>query len=562
LKIKAKIILGYIFVSLLIILVCTVSVYGFNDMKIRYQTIITKNDPAIINLREIQYYFTGQANDERGFLLTGKPEFKQEIAEKSEKVKKRIETVKGLAVTEKERELLAKIDKAHSKFTQVNFMVIDQYLAGKAEEAKQLSFGEGRQTRKELETSFNELVQLNEESMKATSAAAEKHADFLTGIIWVVAVSAVIGGLVSGFITAQRITKLIDALNRELTQLVQNGGDLTQTIKIDSKDEIGDLARAVNRFLADLRGIITQVLASAENVAASAEQLTATADQSAQAANQVASAITEVASGAERQVKSVNAASSVVEQISANVEQVAASANNAALTSDRTAIAAKDGGQAITKAADQMTSIDKTVTNSAKVVAKLGERSKEIGQIVDAISGIAGQTNLLALNAAIEAARAGEQGRGFAVVAEEVRKLAEQSQHASKQIAELISEIQNDTDKAVIAMNEGTREVKTGTEVVNTAGQAFRIIETLVNDSSRQIREISSAIAQVASGSHQIVSSVQDIRQISEVTASETQTVSAATEEQSAAMEEIAASSHNLAKLADELSQIVGKFNV
>ncbi len=210
----------------------------------------------------------------------------------------------------------------------------------------------------------------------------------------------------------------------------------------------------------------------------------------------------------------------------------------------------------------QMASIEKTVSSSAQVVTKLGERSKEIGQIVDTISGIAGQTNLLALNAAIEAARAGEQGRGFAVVAEEVRKLAEQSQEAAKEIAILISEIQSETDKAVVAMSDGTREVKVGAEVVNSAGQSFKEIVLLVNEESAQIKEISAAIQQMAAGSQQIVASAHDIDRISKDAAAQTQTVSAATEEQSASMEEIAASSQALAKMAEELQTAVRKFTI
>jgi len=181
---------------------------------------------------------------------------------------------------------------------------------------------------------------------------------------------------------------------------------------------------------------------------------------------------------------------------------------------------------------------------------------------VDTISGLAGQTNLLALNAAIEAARAGEQGRGFAVVAEEVRKLAEQSQDAAKKIAELIGEIQEDTDKAVVAMTDGTREVKTGAEVVNAAGSAFKEIADLVTQVSSQVKEISAAIQQMASGSQQIVAAVKRIDGLSKKSASESQTVSAATEEQLASMEEIANSSEALAKLAQDLQAAVAKFHV
>ena len=209
-----------------------------------------------------------------------------------------------------------------------------------------------------------------------------------------------------------------------------------------------------------------------------------------------------------------------------------------------------------------MANIEKAVDDSANLVGKLGERSQEIGTIVDTISGIAGQTNLLALNAAIEAARAGEQGRGFAVVAEEVRKLAEQSQDAAKQIAELIGAIQNDTNQAVDAMNEGTREVRKGTEVVTSAGQAFGQIVNLVDRVSDQVSDISAAIEQMAAGSQHIVASTKNIDAASKEASAHTQTVSAATEEQLASMEEIASSSQALANLAQELQTEVAKFRV
>lgn len=369
--------------------------------------------------------------------------------------------------------------------------------------------------------------------------------------------------LVSGVIwfVARQLTKPLNGLVKYATEIAQ-GNLAVNAIDIKSNDEIGQLAAAFNDMTEKLRTLVRKIAQTTEQVAASSEELTASAEQSSLAANQVAVSITDVAQGSEKQLQVVNETSKIVEQMAAGIERVAENTNHVAATSNETANAAKDGNKAIEIAIRQMKNIEVTVENSAHVVAKLGERSKEIGQIVDTISGIAGQTNLLALNAAIEAARAGEQGRGFAVVAEEVRKLAEQSREAAKQIAGLIGEIQADTDKAVSAMDTGTREVKVGTDVVNNANLKFNQITALVEKVSEQGQGISAAMHQMTSGSQQMVLYIKQLDAIAKDTAEQTQTVSAATEEQSASTEEIAASSHALANMAEELQVAVRNFKL
>jgi methyl-accepting chemotaxis protein len=371
---------------------------------------------------------------------------------------------------------------------------------------------------------------------------------------------AVLCAAVTAFFIGKSISQPLKELAGNADKLA--GGDLTANIMARGSLEINQLSQALNKMQDNFKQIIRNIIQSSEQVAASSQQLMSGAEQSAQAVDQVAHSITEVAGATDRQLLAVQEANNIVTNISASIQLIAEQANLVSATSEQTAVIAKDGKTTVNTAMEQMNHIENTVMNSAKVVTVLGERSKEIGQIVDTIAGIAGQTNLLALNAAIEAARAGEQGRGFAVVAEEVRKLAEQSQNAAKQIADLIGSIQAETDKAVEAMNSGTQEVKVGTEVVNNAGQAFQKINHSVEEMSEKIREISGAIQQIASGSQKIVATMHDIDGISKDTAMQTQNVSATSEEQSASMEEIAHSSHSLANLATDLQNAVHKFKM
>jgi len=393
-----------------------------------------------------------------------------------------------------------------------------------------------------------------------TAEITKEVASLTTITLITIIVVLVLTGLIIAWY-ARRIAKPIRELEIAANRIAD--GDISNTtLDIKSNDEIGRLGQSFEQMVKNLRGLIQKIHGATEQVAASSQELTASSEQSAQAANQIATSITNVASGASEQLAATDDTTAVVEQISAGIQQIAANANQVADHSAQAAEKAKDGDKAVGKAVEQMGQIEETVNASAQVVAKLGDRSKEIGQIVNTISGIAGQTNLLALNAAIEAARAGEQGRGFAVVAEEVRKLAEQSQEAAKKIAELIGEIQADTDKAVVAMDNGTREVKTGAEVVTTAGIAFREIVGLVAGMSGQVKEISAAMQQMASGSQHIVDSVKKIDQLGKKSSGEAQGVSAAAEEQLASMEEIASSSQALAKLAGDLQTAVSNFRL
>ncbi len=357
---------------------------------------------------------------------------------------------------------------------------------------------------------------------------------------------------------AKRITIPIRELVIAMDDVAK--GDLSKIVSTTANDEIGSLAIGYNKMLEHLKVLIDNVNSSAQRLAEAARSLTMSGEQSSQAVSEVADSIMELTSGAEKQRAAIEDTSNGIGQLAQKIEQVAHNAGNAAKLTNQAISLSQTGSSAVTSAVAQMNTIETAVIQAASVVTKLGERSKEISGIVDTIAGIAGQTNLLALNAAVEAARAGEQGRGFAVVAEEVRKLAEQSQESAQNVADLINEIQQDTNLAVLSMSEGTREVKMGTDAVASAGSAFRDIAASVKDVASEVTQISSASQQMTNNSEQMVQSVERINQVSAEAVKQTKNVSGSVEKQSEAMAEIAASSQELTNMADMLTKHVDQF--
>nr|WP_106782668.1 methyl-accepting chemotaxis protein [Lysinibacillus timonensis] len=390
---------------------------------------------------------------------------------------------------------------------------------------------------------------------EAVATANHANSTILTTIILALLISIGLGLFIS-----RLITRPIKKIQHLLGQVAN--GDLTVRGDYQSKDEIGILNNSFNQMVESVNTVIGTVGNTSEQVAASSEQLSASAEQSTRASEHISATTQELVVGAENQVEIIKESTTLIEKINHGTQQIVSNTDIVANTVNEASRLSSEGRKVISEVNTQMEFIDGTVTSLVDSFTELSNRSKEIGQIIEVITGIAAQTNLLALNAAIEAARAGEHGKGFAVVADEVRKLAEESAHSAQQISQLVAAIQQDTDQTMQTVNNATGEVKQGISVVQVAGNTFSQIESVITDAVPQIENIKENIHHLLTGMNHVNSSIVDVSEVATETAASTQSVTAATEEQLASMEEITASSQSLAKLAEDLQSLIKQFKI
>lgn len=383
---------------------------------------------------------------------------------------------------------------------------------------------------------------------------------FVLSLLLALAVIIAIFGFLSWVTVGRALGPLLHVT--DALQKIADGDLRGADLHVETMDEVGHLAHNVNEMKVRLQKLLVDVANSSETVAASAEELTSNANQTADSIQQVADSTVQMTEGTARQSDTVNDLQRVILDMRSKMHDLHESANTMDDVAKQSQEKALDGRKTVAYAIEQIQNIANQVNASAEVVGTLGKRSEEIGSIVEAISQIADQTNLLALNAAIEAARAGEAGRGFAVVAEEVRKLAEQSATAARNIASLVQSIQQDTNSAVESIAQGNRSVKEGSSSVEATGEAFRSIEEQVDRLNMNVRQSIRYIEAVNTASHDIQDAMGIVQELSQKTTDESQNVSAATEEQAATMTEMAQASDKLAHLAQALQEEVQKFRI
>jgi methyl-accepting chemotaxis protein len=391
------------------------------------------------------------------------------------------------------------------------------------------------QDNKQLAASFADLRdQLSKRFAGELDSVTEWSQRQLTLGMIVLVVALLCGGGLSAVVINRQIATPLSELATRLEDIAQGEGDLTKRLEIDSRDEIGEVAKWFNTFMEKLQGILLQFASTAEHVASASEELSSSATLQAQ--------------GAETQKDQTAQVATALQQMSSTVLQVSENSGKAAEASRKAAETARHGGSIVDQTLGKMRTIADSVRGTAKKVEELGKSSDQIGRIIGVIDDIADQTNLLALNAAIEAARAGEQGRGFAVVADEVRKLAERTTSATKEIAQMIRTVQNETKMAVAAMEEGTRQVEEGVQTTAQAGDSLKEIIHTSEQVGDMITHIATAATEQSSTTEEINSNMEEIAKL--------------VKESADGAQQSARACQDLSGLALDLQKMVGRFKL
>jgi len=537
LKIRTKLNILIIFSSLLLVVTGTTGMIGINISNSALSDVYNGKLISIIQLNEVRDNQNRIRSElqETSLLRDG-----FEILEHIDKVRSGMFKIEVNLTEYNKHAMAAEEKKMMDAFMaeRLNYgrngvlPIIDLLQAEKFDQARTLSKDVMTPGFAKASIAIDALIQLQVDAAKIEFERVEK----ITKVIRIAAIASILIGLTLSIILGIIITRSVNCGVKELAKTATKlaNGELTARVDWNSKDELGDVGRAFNQMAAEFSSLISQVRQSADQVANAAVAQTDTAEK----VSAVSGKQTEQAANAASSIESLNRA---VKDIAQKTVDVVASANAASTMAD-------EGQLVVNRAVMGIQLVAVTVKESAQLMASLGQRSDQIGQIVNVIKDIAEQTNLLALNAAIEAARAGEQGRGFAVVADEVRKLAERTATATAEISEMITAIQSETGNAVTTMEKGSLEVNDGVGLANQAGSALQNINNSVKGVVNMIEQISEGTRSQSEATNAITHRVDQIAEMAK--------------ENSSSIDATTQASHELQKLSKHLQQVVSRFKL
>lgn len=556
-SIKQKMLLGF---SVVIILVIFLGVYNFISVyKMNQETteMVDRKVQLLIANEQMSSTMSNRIAAARGYVLFGKQEYKDIFDQYTEKGTEYEELFKSLADSKEFDEL---INQTVEWRQFIKEQVFAEYEKGNKDQAIK-NLEANSVTARELREGYEKLATEMEEEINDAGDSIVASGKTNLVLETVIPISIVILSLVVALFTASSITNPIRLVMNRMKAIA--GGDLSnKPLETKLQDESGQLIVATNEMNSKMRDLLNQIQIVSETVSGHSEELTQTTNEVKSGSEQVAVTMQELASAAEAQANHASDLSTAMNTFTVKVEDANRNGEGALHNSNEVLEMTTEGSKLMEMSTNQMALVDGIVHDAVQRVKGLDIHAKEITKLVYVIKDISEQTNLLALNAAIEAARAGEHGKGFAVVADEVRKLAEEVSMSIMDITNIVTNIQNESQRVSESLEGGYREVAQGTGQIKKTSQTFEDISKAVIGMVNNINTVSHNLSDILASSQEMNANIMEIASISEESAAGVEETSAASEQTSSSMEEVAKSSEELAKLAEQLNNLTRQFKL
>ncbi|MDQ0206977.1 methyl-accepting chemotaxis protein [Alkalicoccobacillus murimartini] len=494
----------------------------------------------------------------RGYIIFGEEDYLQRFEAVNEQM---IKTKEELVILSSSDQLAGTIEKSDQWLNIIENDVLPLYQNGDVDAANESMRANTTGLAREITSSFQELADDRRANMEASFDKNTQELNSLKIIVISTVSFSVILMIVLILWLASAITKPLKRLVKE-ADLIANADLSSQPLIIKTKDELAILGNSFNEMKKSLRTLIGQTRNVSENVAATSQQLSASSEETSAATNQIADTIQSLTNTAEQNLTLSNQSLEASSEMEQSALHISKATHSVKVASEDMDTRSTEGRETVSKAIQQIESINQTVGATSKTMNQLEQQASEIGSILELITSISDQTNLLSLNAAIEAARAGESGKGFAVVAGEVRNLAEQSKESVTKIEAMIKSIQHHAKTAASDMQKGTSEVTKGTQMIKEVDRSFEEISTSINKVNEQIQTVTASADDISNRTIQLKDHISQMNHAAKSTLEGTEDAAASTEEQLAAMEEVASSAQGLADLAGDLRDEISRFKV